>query len=201
VQSEHGGAAGRNSNFEFQETRENDMKTIASMTLITLAVAMVMLAAPAVHAQEQYFNAEYHNGHYSAVEPPVSPADTHYAYFNAEIGNPAEPSTLSALAAAAPDHSKEIGSLKLAAATMFGDVVLQPGKYEVSDVNVGEKHFVEFSQIVEDDYVPEGQSVYVRQVVARVGSTPETLDAIAALTHPHRIIAGTAARTVTGGGK
>lgn len=177
------------------------MKTIASITLATLAVAMVMLAAPAVHAQEQYSNAEYHNGHYSAVEPPVSPADTQYAYFNAEIGNQPALSTLSALAAAAPDRTKKIGNLKLATATMFGDVVLQPGKYEVSKVNVGEKQFVEFSQLVEDDYVPEGQSVYVRQVVARVGSTRDTLDAIAALTHPHRIIAGTAARMEIGGGK
>jgi hypothetical protein len=66
--------------------------------------------------------------------------------------------------------------LKLAAATLTGGVILQPGTYEVWKANAGEQQFVEFSQIVEDDYAPEGQSVYVRQVIARVSSTLEAPD-------------------------
>ena len=152
------------------------MKTIATMTLSTLAVAMAMLAAPTVRAQERYFNAEIGNGQWSAVEPPVSPADTQHAYFNAEIGNLPAPGESNEVAAAAPEHTVKIGNLKLAAATLTGGVILQPGTYEVWKANAGEQQFVEFSQIVEDDYAPEGQSVYVRQVIARVSSTREAPD-------------------------
>jgi quercetin dioxygenase-like cupin family protein len=48
------------------------MKTITTMTLSTLAVAIAMLAAPTVRAQERYFNAEIGNGQWSAVEPPLA---------------------------------------------------------------------------------------------------------------------------------
>jgi hypothetical protein len=154
---------------------ENDMKTITSMTLSTLALAMALLAAPAAHAQEEgYFNFELGNGRWSAAEPPVSPAYSDRAYFNPEASTVGVPE--SELASAAPEHTEKIGNLKLAAATLYGDVVLQPGRYEVWKGNAGEQRFVEFSQTVENDYVPEGVSVYERQVIARIYSTPEALN-------------------------
>jgi hypothetical protein len=159
---------------------------------LATAVAGIILVfaglAPALHAQEGYFNAEIGNGHYAAVEPPISPAYTEYAYFNPEIGNLPGSETRSELAAA-PEASEKIGNLKLAAAMMFGDAVLQAGKYEVWKGNVGEQRFVEFSQIVENDYAPEGQSVYERQVIARTYSTPEELNLAFASPQQHPTLA------------
>jgi hypothetical protein len=161
---------------ELERKKEDDMKTIATLTLVTFAVAMAMLAAPTVYAQEESFNAEIGNGRWSAVEPPVSLADTQPAEFNAEIGNLPASGERNELAASAPEQTVKIGNLKLAAATLTGGVILQPGEYEVWKVNAGEQQFVEFSQILEDDYAPEGQSVYVRQAIARVSSTREAPD-------------------------
>jgi hypothetical protein len=152
------------------------MKTIATMTSMTLALAAALLAAPAVYAQQENFNPESGNGRWSAVEPPVSLADTQRAYFNAEIGNVPAPGESNEFAAAASEQTVKISNLKLAAAMLIGGAILQPGKYEVWRVNAGEQQFVEFSQIVEDDYAPEGQSVYVRQVIARVSSAREAPD-------------------------
>lgn len=92
------------------------------------------------------------------------------------------------------EHAGKTGKLKLRAAVKLGDVVLQPGDYEVRHINSAKGHFVEFAQVVENDYVPEGLSVYERQVVARVNCTLEPLNAVVAQTELLPKTDGTMAR-------
>jgi hypothetical protein len=104
------------------------MKT-RRMTLIGLAIAITLLAAPALNAQ-QTFNSELGNGRWSAVEPPLSAAYTESGYFNPEIGNVPQSEPFA----------------------------MWNGLGEVASAD---ENFIEVSEIIEDDYVPEGQSVYV----------------------------------------
>lgn len=55
------------------------------MTVVGVAIAL--LAVPVMYAQQGHFNAEIGNGHWSAVEPPLSVAYGDTGYFNVEIGN------------------------------------------------------------------------------------------------------------------
>ena len=80
------------------------------------------------------------------------------------------------------EHAGKTGKLKLRTAMKLGDVVLQPGNYEVRHIDTGKEHFVEFSQMVESDFVPEGISPYQEQVVARVNCTRDPLNTIMART-------------------
>lgn len=146
-----------------------------------IALATIILGLTGFgYAQEGYFNAEEGNGKWSAVEAPRSPANTERAYFNAETGNvlPLEKLSSPAMREVAGKTDK----LEIESASKLGDVTLKRGQYLVRHVDTGKEHFVEFSQIIENDYVPEGQSVYVRKVVARLNCTRKPLGTTVART-------------------
>jgi hypothetical protein len=92
------------------------------------------------------------------------------------------------------EHAGKTGKLKLRAAMELGDVLLQPGNYEVRHIDTGKEHFVEFSQIVNTKYTVEGMSPYESQVVARVNCTREPLDSTVARTELLPETDGTTAR-------
>ena len=102
-----------------------------NMTFVGLVIAITLLATSGMQAQQANFNPELGNGRWSAAEPPVSPAYAENGYFNAEIGNTPQ--------------------LEPFALLNLGDLAMDSG----------EENLVEVSELVEDDYVPEGQSVYV----------------------------------------
>ncbi len=160
--------------------------------VLAVIAAIVLGLTGLAAAQQGYFNAEEGNGKWGA-EPAVSPADTGYAYFNSEIANSA-PLNVQRDLLAVHEHAGKSGTLKIAADTNVGGVVLKPGEYEVRHVDTGDKHFVEFAQTVENDYVLEGQTVYSQEVVARVNCTREPLESTVARTELLPKTAGTTAR-------
>lgn len=140
-------------------------------TYVLAVIAAIVLGLTGLaYAQQGYFNAEEGNGKWSAVEPPVSPADAHYEYFNAEIANSAPLSVPPVAVMAVHEHAGKSDTLKIAETANLGGVALQPGKYDVRHIDSGKEHFVEFAQTVENDYAPEGVSVYEQQIVATVPS-------------------------------
>ena len=146
--------------------------------LATMAAIVLGLTGLA-YAQQGNFNAEIGNGKWGA-QPPVSPAYTQYEYFNSEIGNVPPPEALAA--PATHRHAGTSAKLEIADPTKLAEVTLKAGEYFVQHVDTGKEHFVEFSQVVENDYAPEGQSVYEPTVVARVNCTLEPLNSIVART-------------------
>jgi hypothetical protein len=145
------------------------------------ALATIILALTGfAYAQQGSFNAEEGNGKWAAEQPPVSPAYTQYAYFNPEIGNVPPPVPFTA--PAIHRHAGTSAKLEIADSTKLAEVTLKAGEYFVQHVDTGKEHFVEFSQVVENDYVLEGASVYERQVVARANCTLEPLNSVVART-------------------
>ncbi len=114
------------------------------------------------------------------------------SYFNPEIGNVPPPEALAA--PATHRQAGTTGKLGIAAPTKLGEATLKAGEYFVRHVDTAEDHFVEFSQVVENDYAPEGQSVYERKVIARVNCTLEPLNAVVARTELQPKTGGTTAR-------
>lgn len=144
------------------------------------ALATIILAISGfAYAQQGYFNPEEGNGKWGE-QPAVSPADTQYGYFNAELGNAPQPGAFKA--PVIHRHVGTTGKLEIAAPTKLGEATLKAGEYFVQHVDTGKGHFVEFSQVVENDYAPEGQSVYERRVVASVNCTRDPLNTILART-------------------
>jgi len=131
-------------------------------------------------ARQNYFNSEIGNGKWAAVQPAVSPANTQHEYFNPEIGNVPPPEAFAA--PAIHRHAGTTAKLEIADPSKLAEVTLKAGEYFVQHVDTGKEHFVEFSQVVENDYAPEGTSVYERQVVARANCTLEPLNSIVART-------------------
>ena len=155
-------------------------------------LATIILAVTGfAYAQQGYFNAEEGNGKWGA-QPPVSPAYTQYEYFNPEIGNVPPPAPLTA--PAIHRHAGTSAKLEIADPTKLAGVTLKAGEYFVQHVDTGKEHFVEFSQVVENDYAPEGTSVYGREVVARVNCTLEPVNTVVARTELLPKTAGTTAR-------
>jgi hypothetical protein len=158
--------------------------------LATMAAIVLGLTGLA-YAQQGNFNAEEGNGKWGA-QPPVSPASTQYEYFNPEIGNVPRPETFTA--PAMHRHAGTSGKLEISGTTKLSEVTLKAGEYFVQHVDTGKEHFVEFSQVVENDYASEGQSVYESRVVARVNCTLEPMNAAVARTELLPKIDGTTAR-------
>ena len=92
------------------------------------------------------------------------------------------------------EHAGKTGKLKIATPANLGGVTLKPGEYLVRHIDAGTGHFVEFSQMVESEVVPEGMSPYQEQVIARVNCTREPLDTEVARTELLPKIDGTTAR-------
>lgn len=155
-----------------------------------LAVIILGLAGFA-YAQQGYFNAEEGNGKWGA-QPPVSPAYTQYEYFNPEIGN--VPPAAAFSAPALHQHDGTAGKLKVEAPIKLGEANLKPGEYIVRHVDTGKEHFVEFAQVVENDFAPEGTSVYELKTVAKANCTMEALNSTVARTELLPKTAGTTAR-------
>ncbi len=147
-----------------------------------LAIASILLGmASFASAQQSTFNPELGNGRWSAVQPAISPAYTQGTYFNAEIGN--APAIMPHGSASATNAGAgPTGKLDLASSVRLGKILLTAGNYRVRHINSMPAHFVEFSRIVENDYAPEGQSVYQRQVVARVDCTMQPSSSVFAHT-------------------
>jgi hypothetical protein len=68
-------------------------------------------------------------------------------------------------------HGK--GTLKLAAPTQVGDILLPPGAYEVKVRNTQTGAVIEFAHWTYDPYAAEGLPVYTREVVASVKALPQ----------------------------
>jgi hypothetical protein len=154
--------------------------------------AMILGIASFASAQSQYFNPEVGNGKWSAVQPAASLSYTGYQYFNPEIGNVPQAQPFSAPAS----HSHEVasGKLEIATPTKVGAVSLNAGNYLVRHIDTGKQHFVEFSQVVENDFVSEGISPYESHVVGRVNCTREALKVAVARTELLPRTDGTRAR-------
>ncbi len=149
------------------------MKTNISKALLTLAIATTLFASRALYAQDAYFNPELGNGRWAAVEPPVSPAVNDGSYFNAETG--VLPAIDTFVRQGSAEHTIRAAKTRFANPTLISDILVPAGNYDFSVIRAGEAQFIEFSQIVTDNYAQEGLSVYQRQVIARVNATPETL--------------------------
>jgi hypothetical protein len=67
------------------------------------------------------------------------------------------------------------GSLNITVATDVGGVTLEPGNYEVKQVNSAMGPVVRFTRVTYNPYAPEGVSVYQWDVVAQVKCTVEPL--------------------------
>ncbi|MBZ5510290.1 MAG: hypothetical protein LAN70_03895 [Acidobacteriia bacterium] len=80
------------------------------------------------------------------------------------------------------EHAGKTGKLKIATPANLGGVTLKPGEYLVRHIDAGKEHFVEFSQMVDSNFVPEGMSPYQEQVIARVNCTREPLNTVVART-------------------
>lgn len=157
-----------------------------------ILMAAILGISGVASAQQNYFNPEIGNGRWAALQSPVSPAYTQQQYFNSETGNVPPPEAF--MAAAIHRHAGATGKLEIANPTKLADASLKAGEYFVQHVDTGKEHFVEFSQVVENDYAPEGTSVYERQVVARVNCTLEPVNAVVARTELLPKTAGTTAR-------
>jgi len=70
-------------------------------------------------------------------------------------------------------HSGNRGTLKLAAPTQVGDVLLPSGAYEVKVKNSATGAVVEFARWTYDPYAAEGLPVYTREVIVRVRALPQ----------------------------
>ena len=70
-------------------------------------------------------------------------------------------------------HHGNRGTLKLAAPTQVGDVLLPPGEYEVKVKNSATGAEVEFTRWTYDPYAAEGVSVYQREVIGSVKALPQ----------------------------
>lgn len=70
-------------------------------------------------------------------------------------------------------HSGNRGTLKLAAPTQVGGVLLPPGAYEVKVKNTQTGAVIEFARWTEDPYAAEGLPVHTREVIARVKALPQ----------------------------
>jgi hypothetical protein len=70
-------------------------------------------------------------------------------------------------------HSGNRGTLKLAAPTQVGDVLLTPGAYEVKVKNTQTGAVVEFARWTYDPYAAEGLPVYTREVIASIKALPQ----------------------------
>jgi hypothetical protein len=149
-----------------RKKRRTQMKThYYSSILITLILAL----AASSQAQQRPFNAEEGNGTWSAVQPAVSAAYTQYSYFNSEMGNVPKPQAPSNQVL--QQHAGIAGKLTIGAPAKVGDITLNAGQYIVRHVAAGKEHFIVFDQVVENDFAPEGTSVYALKMVAKAACT------------------------------
>jgi hypothetical protein len=72
-------------------------------------------------------------------------------------------------------HKAKKGTLTIMVATDVGTVTLEPGDYEVKEVNSATGPLLRFIRVTENSYAPEGTSVYDWEVVADVQCTLEPL--------------------------
>jgi hypothetical protein len=131
MQSEHGGATGRDPNFGIEEVemkRKLTLKSVATRAAIVATMAAVMFAMTGF-AHADVIPASWHNGNR--------------------------------------------GTLKLAAPTQVGDVLLPPGAYEVKVKNSATGAVVEFARWTYDPDAAEGLPVYTREVIASVKALPQ----------------------------
>ena len=70
-------------------------------------------------------------------------------------------------------HSGDRGTLKLAAPTRVGGVLLPSGEYEVKVKNTQTGAGIEFARWNYDPYAAEGLPVYTREVIASVKALPQ----------------------------
>lgn len=70
-------------------------------------------------------------------------------------------------------HGGNRETLKLAAPTQVGGVLLPPGAYEVKVKSTQTGAFIEFVRWTYDPYAGEGLPVYVREVIASVKALPQ----------------------------
>jgi hypothetical protein len=74
-------------------------------------------------------------------------------------------------------HKGKIGNLKITVPTEVGGVSLQPGEYEVKEVNAPNGRAVEFIREVYNPYAQEGLNPHEEEVVGQVEFTSQALDA------------------------
>jgi hypothetical protein len=71
-------------------------------------------------------------------------------------------------------HNVNRGTLKLAAPTQVGDILLPPGAYQVKVKSTQTGAVIEFARWNYDPYAAEGLPVYTREVIASVKALPQT---------------------------
>jgi hypothetical protein len=84
---------------------------------------------------------------------------------------------LAGFANAANSHKSKTGSLTIAVPTEVGGVVLQPGDYEVREINSASGAAVEFVRLFDNLVASEGMPIYDEEVVAEVPFTGQALSA------------------------
>ena len=72
-------------------------------------------------------------------------------------------------------HKVKKGTFETTVATKLGAVTLEPGSYEVKEVDSTTGPFLRFTKVTENYQVPEGLPVYDWEVVAEVKCTVEPL--------------------------
>jgi hypothetical protein len=77
------------------------------------------------------------------------------------------------------EHQRKKGNLKITVPTDIGGVILQPGDYEVKEVNQQSGAVVEFARWIENPYAEGGRPLHDREVVAQVKCTLQSLSSIA----------------------
>jgi hypothetical protein len=78
----------------------------------------------------------------------------------------------------AHSHKGKKGNLKITAPTEVGGTILQPGDYEVKEVNSPSGSVVEFVHLFDNFTAPEGLPVHDQEVVARVKFTGQALSSL-----------------------
>ncbi len=168
--------------------------------LPVLAVLLLALAGLGFAQDDYYDDSGYHQlPTFKWESPEIQPqADTNAVrdpgvYYN-DSGIQHVPTFKWESTPAFYEHAGKTGNLKLGAAVKLGGTLLQPGDYEVRHVNTPKGHYVEFSQMVDNDIVLDGMSPYKEQVVARVNCIREPLNTVVARTELEPDTAGTLAR-------
>ena len=80
-----------------------------------------------------------------------------------------------------PQKAKK-GMLNITVATEVGDVTLEPGEYEVKQVNAATGPVVRFTRYTYNPYAQEGLPVHEWETVAKVRVTMQSLDSKAVRT-------------------
>ncbi len=155
--------------------------------LLAVSIAVIFAFTSLAFAQGQFYAENSNSWVVDAVDsiPAAAPdrlASVSHAPFYAESANSWQPLGPDTSAGAAREYYGKNAIVTVKAAMTLAGATLNPGEYDVRYVDSTQGHHVKFSKTVENDFAPEGMSVYETKVVAEVSCTMEQLNSVVAHT-------------------